>query len=246
MTSSIETPFPAALPQTPVPAPAAEGATSAPTADSATSATSPSSASHRRRGRRPAGADTRATILASARRLFASRGYDAVSLRSIARDADVDPALVHHYFEGKPAVFAASLMTAEANPTHRLALIAQVPHQEVGHTIVKVFVELWDNPAQKSAAKGILQTAMTPDEGVRPFREFLVSEVLSKLPAHGADGVADPRRSELMASQLIGLALSRYVLQLPNIVAATPEQLADWVGPGLQRYLDDPLDSADR
>ncbi|MEL4505487.1 TetR family transcriptional regulator [Luteococcus sp. H138] len=237
MSSIPESPSAPVLPETAVPAP--ESPTSA---TSPGSATSPSSASRRRRGRRPAGADTRATILASARRLFATRGYDAVSLRSIARDADVDPALVHHYFDGKPAVFAASLMTAESNPSSRLALIAQAPHDEVGRTIVKVFVELWDNPAQKSAAKGIIQTAMTPDEGVRPFREFLVSEVLSKLPAHGPDGAVDPRRSELMASQLMGLAMTRYVLQLPAIVNASPAQLADWVGPSVQRYLDDRLD----
>ncbi|MEL4357755.1 MULTISPECIES: TetR/AcrR family transcriptional regulator [unclassified Luteococcus] len=222
------------LPVTPVPAPVPA---------SPESASSPASA-RRRRGRRPAGADTRATILASARKLFATRGYDAVSLRSIARDADVDPALVHHYFEGKPAVFAASLMTAESNPTHRLALISQAPWDEVGHTIVKVFVELWDNPAQKSAARGIIQTAMTPDEGVRPFREFLVSEILAKLPTPDHEGRLDPRRGQLMVSQLMGLAMARYVLQLSEVVAATPDQLADWVGPTLQRYLDEPLEPA--
>lgn len=220
------------VPVTPVPEPSAT---------SADSPTSPGSPSRRRRGRRPAGADTRAQILTSARKLFAERGYDAVSLRAIARDADVDPALVHHYFEGKPAVFTASMLTAQVNPARRLAVILQAPHEEVGATVVRLFLDLWDDPEARSGVRTLLQLGMSPEESLRPVREFLVAEVLGKLPASGPDGVLDPRRAQLMASQLMGLGLTRYMLRLPALAAASTEDLVAWVGPTLQRYYEQPL-----
>lgn len=220
------------VPVTPVPEPSAT---------SGDSPASPASPSRRRRGRRPAGADTRAQILASARKLFAERGYDAVSLRAIARDADVDPALVHHYFEGKPAVFTASVLTAQANPVRRMAAVLQAPHEEVGATIVRLFLDLWEDPEARSGVRSLLQLGLSPEESLRPVREFLIAEVLAKLPASGADGVLDPRRAQLMASQLMGLGLARYIMRLPEMAAADTEDLVAWVGPTLQRYYEQPL-----
>lgn len=228
-------------PVTPVPEPT----TTTTSATSAVGAASPSSPSRRRRGRRPAGADTRSQILASARQLFSERGYDAVSLRAIARGADVDPALVHHYFEGKPAVFTASMLTLKTHPAHGLATIAQTPHDEVGAAVVRVFLGLWEDPEARAGMRGLLDLALTTEEGLRPLREFLVTEILGKLPASGDDGVLDPRRAQLMSSQLLGLAMARYALCLPAMANATADELVAWAGPTLQRYYEEPLEAMD-
>src|SRR4051812_50222767 len=79
------------------------------------------------RGRRPGGVDTRAAIVEAARKSFAAKGYDKSSMRGIAREAGVDPALVHHYFEGKAGLFAATLDV----PVDPAELIARITSGDV-------------------------------------------------------------------------------------------------------------------
>ena len=97
------------------------------------------------RGRRPGGEDTRAAIITAARSEFARRGYVGTSLRGIAREAKVDPKLVHHYFDGKSALFA-EVLAFPVNPAVLVEQIAAVPRAQLGETLARVFLSVWDTP----------------------------------------------------------------------------------------------------
>jgi hypothetical protein len=45
------------------------------------------------------------------------------------------------------------------------------------------------------------------------------------------------RRASLVAGQLFGLVLVRYILRLKPIATMRPAEVARWIGPTIQRYL---------
>lgn len=156
----------------------------------------------------------------------------------MARQADVDPALVHHYFDGKPELFSAAVIQRMVNPTRSLDDIADVDPSEAGARIVAAFLDVWDDPRAQGGFESMLRVAMTPEVGIRPFREFLVAELLGRLPAIDEGGPRSDVRAQLIASQLLGMALARYVVRLPEIEQASRDELVAWVGPTIQRYVD--------
>jgi AcrR family transcriptional regulator len=198
------------------------------------------------RGRRPGGADTRAVILDAARSEFAGLGYDTTSLRGIARRAEVDPALVHHYFGGKAQLFAA-VMDIPADPAVLIARITEGPREQVGEGLVRTFLAVWDSPEGRPRFQALMRAAVTHDEATRMLREFLTREIFGKvvrgLAAGGeaGEGGAVPAdlelRAGLAASQMVGLAMMRYIVEFPAVVNASHDDLARLVGPTIQRYL---------
>ena len=191
-----------------------------------------------RRGRRAAGSDTRADILEAARGLFATNGYDGTSLRAIAREAGVDPALVHHYFDGKDALFAASvnLDALPMAPHTIIAAVAEGPPDELGARIVRTFLATWDEPERRAQLVAVLRSAMANETASTVLRDFLAREVFGRMATIA--GAPDAERAgALVGAQLAGLALGRYVLAFPGLADAAPEALVAAVGPTLQRYL---------
>ena len=195
----------------------------------------------RKRGRRPAGEDTRALILAAAREEFATKGYAAASLRAVARGAGVDPALVHHYFHGKEDLFTATL-DAPANPAALLGgVLAESDGLEgVGAQVVATFLRVWDDPDAQTRLRAMLRNALDHEAALQALREYVVGDVLGRIGARMPPEEA-PLRMSLVGSQLVGLAVGRYVVGLPGLVSATPEELVASVGPTLQRYLTGPV-----
>lgn len=192
------------------------------------------------RGRRPGGADTRAGIVTAARAEFAENGYDATSLRAVARRAEVDPALVHHYFGGKPQLFAA-VMDVPADPAALVDRIVAGPREQVGESLVRTFLALWDSPEGRPRFQALIRAAVSHDDATRMLREFLTREIFGRVTAAMAadgDSAADLElRAGLAASQMIGVAMMRYVVEFPAVVAASHDELVAQVGPTLQRYL---------
>lgn len=193
------------------------------------------------RGRRPGDAEqTRAAILEAARREFAAKGYDATSLRGIARGAGVDPALVHHYFAGKADVFTHAL-SLPVNIPERVRELLELPRDRIGENIVAAFLTLWDEPATREQLQGLIRAAVTEPQVGRMLREFIVRGALE--PVAAALGRPDPElAAAAAAAQMVGLALFRYVVPHPPLVGSAPADLARLVGPTIQRYLTgDPL-----
>lgn len=201
----------------------------------------------RPRGRRPAGADTRGQIVDAARAEFGERGYEAASLRAVARRAGVDSALVHHYFEGKAQLFA-EVMTVPADPRALIDRVIAGPRDQVGAALVGTFFAIWDTPEGSIRFNGLIRSVLTHEEAARMVREFLLAEVFARVArafaAPGEEPEAVQRRAALAAAQLVGMAMLRYAVRQPALAEADPAQLAELLAPVLQGYLVPALDPA--
>ena len=195
------------------------------------------------RGRRPGGTDTRAAILAAARTDFAEQGYDATSVRGVARRAEVDPALVHHYFGGKAALFA-TVMDIPADPAALIAAVVRGPRERVGENLVRTFLGVWDSEEGRERFQALIRSAVTHHEATVMLREFLTREVFGRVLRELSPDGRPPHelelRAGLAASQMVGLAVMRYIVEFPAVASATHDELATMLGPTIQQYLAPP------
>jgi AcrR family transcriptional regulator len=188
-------------------------------------------------GRRPGGHDTRGEILAVSRHDFAARGFDATSVRAIASDAGVDPALVHHYFGSKEQLFVAAMDLA-VDPTFELARIMAADSATIGQNLVRLQLAAWGAEGGRESMLALVRSATSNEAAAAMLREFLGSALLSRMdPAFG--GAPDARlRAEAAASHLVGLAFARYVVRLPALAEAPDDELVRLVGAAVQTYFD--------
>lgn len=187
-----------------------------------------------RPGRRPGPTETREAILAAARELFGERGYDGATIRAIAGQAGVDPALVHHFFGNKEQVFVAT-MRVPINPAEAVSTIAEGPREEVGERVVRYFINLWRDPDGLSSFLGLVRSAMTNERAAAMMRQFLGQTLLGRLAA-ALD--VPPLRAEAAMSHMIGMTLMRYVLRLEPLASAGEDEVVGIVAPVIQRYFD--------
>jgi AcrR family transcriptional regulator len=193
----------------------------------------------RRRGRRPGNSGSRDAILTAARAAFARDAYARASLRAIAREADVDPALISHYFGSKAGLFIAATDWPFDPDEGRRATLAG-GRDDVGRRLAEFFFGTWSVPERRISVLGLLQTAFADPTVAALLREFFVDEVFEPLLTElGADQV--PLRAGLLASQLHGIILSRYVLDVLSQEAIDDATVIDAIAPTLQRYAVGPL-----
>ena len=189
-----------------------------------------------RRGRREGATESREHILATARRLFAEHGFDGTSLRQIAREASVDPAMIHHFFKGKDELFALSV-ALPADPARVLEGVDQHDPEHRAEAIVRAVLKLWESPAQHSLVAFIRGTIGSRAKTLL-LREVVTRTVISRIMA----GVPGPPeevalRGNLVATQVVGVMLVRYVVRLEPLASASPEDVVRLVAPNVQRYL---------
>jgi len=188
-------------------------------------------------GRRPGNQDTRGLIIAAARDAFAAKGFAGASMRGIAAEAGVNAALIHHYFESKQQLYLATVALPLGFP-ELLEQVAAGDRVDLGERLVRTVLGLWDSENQPSLVAAI-RTALTDPALTRSVGEFLTLEVIGRvlrrddLPPEEAN-----RRAGLVASQVLGLVIGRYVLRLPALVNRRTEDLVADVGPTVQRYVD--------
>jgi AcrR family transcriptional regulator len=191
------------------------------------------------RGRRPGGPDTRGEILAAARGSFAARGFDRTTIRAVAAEAGVDPALVHHYFGSKEDLFLAALEI----PVDPRMLIPQAFADGLdgaGERLLRTFLGVWDAPENKQALVAFVRTAFVVDEAAELLRNGMARVVLGAvIPQLKPVGDAEVRAT-LVASQMAGLVMARYVLRIEPLASLPLESLVGWIGPNIQRYIDGP------
>ena len=190
------------------------------------------------RGRRRGAPDTRAEILASARTLFAERGFAGTSVRAIAASAGVDPALVHHYYGSKDDLFLAALQIP-VDPRELLAPVVAQGVDGAAERLLRVFLGVWDDPVHRLPLLGLVRSSLEP-AGERLIREGFVPVVL--VPVGAGLGIDHPEvRMPLVASQILGLVLVRYVLMVEPVASMSAEQVVAHFAPGIQRFLAEPL-----
>jgi AcrR family transcriptional regulator len=194
----------------------------------------------RRSGRRPGNQDTRSSILDAARAAFAEKGYDQASIRMIAAGAGVDPALVHHYFGTKEKLFLAA-MNAPINPGELIPQALAGPREQAGERLVRTALGVWDSTAG-AAAVGMFRSALSNEWTARLLREFVVTQILRRAVSElVVDPDEAPLRSSLVATQIAGMMVARYVLKIEPLASADPETLVAAIGPNVQRFLADPM-----
>ncbi|HEY5169319.1 MAG TPA: TetR family transcriptional regulator [Thermoleophilia bacterium] len=196
----------------------------------------------RRSGRRPGESSTREGILEAARASFAEHGYDRATIRDIASRAEVDPALVIHYFGSKEALFTEALQLP-VQPGEVLARGMAAGPDQIGATVVRTFLEAWEPPETRVRLMAMLRSALTNDAAMGMIRDLLVREVFG--PITEALGVPDAQlRATLVGSQLIGLSVMRYIGHIEPLASATVDELVAALGPTVQRYLTGDLGAA--
>jgi AcrR family transcriptional regulator len=199
-----------------------------------------------RPGRRPGKVDTRAEIVTAARAAFAELGYQGASMRGIAKRAGVDPALVHHYFADKAALFV-DTMALPMDPRQVQAQVTAGGHGFSGERLVERFLAQWEMgpPGAGSSSFVTLVQAMaaspTTADAVRQF----LSERITTVGRPGDDDDTERRRRALISSQLLGVAWARYVMRVEPIASAERAEVARWVGPTIDRYAHDDLPAPD-
>jgi len=189
------------------------------------------------RGRRPGAPDTRAAILAAARHRFAANGFARTSVRSVAAEAGVDPALVHHYFGTKDELFLAALELPVDPRKVLLPAVAAGGLDDAAERILRAFLSVWDDPDIQVRLVAAFRSVLDADaDGERLLREGFLPVVLG--PVGEALGIDRPElRMPLVASQVLGLIMLRYVIAVEPLASLPGDDVVTIYAPTLQRYL---------
>lgn len=171
---------------------------------------------------------TRAGILAAARERFAADGYERATIRAIAADAAIDPAMVMRYFGNKEKLFAAA-----AEFDLRMPDFSALPREQVGAALTNHFLDRWEDD---ESLKALLRASVTNEVAAERMRQ-LFADQLAPVLKNLADPTEAATRAGLVATQALGFALCRYVLALPPVAALTRPQAVAWLGPTITRYL---------
>lgn len=170
---------------------------------------------------------TKAVILAAAREQFAKAGFERATIRAIAADANIDPSMVMRYFGNKDRLFAAA-----ADLDLEIPDLSDTPGDQLGARLVGYFMDRWE---RDEALVVLLRSSTTNSEAAQRMQAIFAGQLL---PVVAKINSTEPaRRAALIATQTLGLALCRYVLQLPPIVAMSRDEIVAWLGPTVQRYL---------
>ncbi|MEW2384172.1 TetR family transcriptional regulator [Micromonospora sp. NPDC047707] len=172
---------------------------------------------------------TRAAILRSARARFAADGYDRATIRAIAADARIDPSMVMRYYGSKEGLFAAA-----AEFDLRLPDLTQVPPDRFGEALVRHFLDRWEGDETLAA---LLRAASANPGAAERIRGIFADQLTEAVATFGAGPETTARRAGLVASQILGLAFTRYIVRLPPVVEMDRAEVVAWVGPTIQRYL---------
>ncbi|MER6381977.1 TetR/AcrR family transcriptional regulator [Streptomyces sp. NPDC001118] len=175
---------------------------------------------------------TRTAILDAARERFAADGYERATIRAIAKDARIDPSMVMRYFGSKEGLFAAAVAL-----DLRLPDLTRLAREDVGRTLVGHFLDLWEENEELTA---VLRVGATNEAGAERMQGIFRDQLLPVARQVCPDPEQVPARAALCAAQLLGLALTRYVLRIPPARELVREELLAWLGPTVQRYLTAP------
>jgi len=180
-----------------------------------------------------------ARILIAARGEFAQNGWAGTTIRAVARTADVDPALVYHYFASKEA-----LLDAATTPPQRwledVAKTWGTPVGDLGAALLKLMLGAWADDEIGPVLRAVLLTA-AHDESTREKLRRVVEGQLMGVSQLGVDEQDRKKRSGLVSSQIMGLAMMRYVWKIEPVATMSDDELVAAVAPNLQRYIEDGL-----
>lgn len=172
---------------------------------------------------------TKAAILEAARERFAADGYERATIRAIARDAGIDPSMVMRYYGNKEGLFAAASEIELGLPE-----LGGLPGKHIGAALVAHFLDRWEADEVLTA---LLRVGVTNAAGAERVRTIFAEQLVPVAAGVCPEPADAPRRAALVSSQILGMAMARYVLRFPPAVAMSREEVIAWLAPTLQRYL---------
>ncbi|YAL83507.1 TetR family transcriptional regulator [Dermacoccaceae bacterium W4C1] len=193
-----------------------------------------SSSRGRGRPRSQEGVDRREAIITEARRQFSQKGFAGTSVRGIGREVGVDPSLIHHYFGDKQGLLVAVLDLPVDAPA-KLAEVLTGPEDGLAERVIRTFLESWDG--HRPAFAALVRSNLGESATDMPVVGFLDGVLIERV-AQRLEGDLLRLRADLFASAVLGLGISRYVLQLEPLASASPAQVAALHGPALQRLVE--------
>lgn len=177
-------------------------------------------------------AATRSAILTAARKLLAEQGYEATTIRAVAAEVGVDPSMVMRYYGSKAGLFSAAVETDLF-----LDKIPQVPRSQLGAAMARHFISRWEGELSDEALTLLLRSAATNEDAAAQMRVIFDSQITKFVRDFTGGGADAARRAALVSSQMLGLALTRYVLKLRPVTGMDVTALVESVAPVLQYYL---------
>jgi len=179
---------------------------------------------------------TRANILDAARHRFASDGFHRATVRAIAADAGIDPSMVMRYYGSKDGLFSAA-----ADLDLQLPDLASVPREQLGETLVRHWVERWEGGSSDELLIVVFRSAITNEAAAERLRTVFGAQVAKAVGTIVDDRAEAATRAGLVSTQMLGLALCRYILRLAPVGALDLDTLLATVSDTVQRYLTGPL-----
>ena len=177
---------------------------------------------------------TKLRIQQAAAKLFASRSFETVSTRAIAKEAGVDAALIHHYFGSKEGLFQA-VLNAAIRPEQLEALVVSESPDDWGRQLVRAADKVWTSPAAP-ALKAVVRRVLVGHEGM--LREFVTRSLLNRFLSHIKGPEPEQRlRASLIGSQMAGLVIARHIVGIEPLASLSTDEVADLIGPVLQHYI---------
>ena len=176
----------------------------------------------------------RARILIAARKIFAADGYEGATIRAIAADASINPSMVIRYYGSKEGLFA-----AVAKLDFKASSLTGVPVAHLGEALVRHVLDLWDDPKEGAALAAMMRASITNEAA----RERIVAQFAGQVAGlFAAIGPAALPAAPFIATQILGLTITRYIWRIPFIVALQKDVVVKKVGRTVQRYLDDAVE----
>jgi AcrR family transcriptional regulator len=181
---------------------------------------------------------SRARILDAAREMLANRGYEATTIRAVAKAAGIDPSMVMRYYGSKEGLFAAAV-----NVDLLLPSAAELPPAQLGEIFARHVVARWEGDLSDEFIRLLLRSAGTNAAAAEQFRVIFEQQVLSFVASIAGGDPQTSRRAAMLSSQVLGLCYCRYILELPAVVELDSETIVASLAPVLQHYLTGDLDA---
>jgi AcrR family transcriptional regulator len=197
-----------------------------------------SRAPSKRTGRRAGTTVTRDQIADAARSQFAELGYERATFRSIAAAAGVDPALVVHFFGSKEELFR-TVMELPPAIADAIVQIAQGPREQIGRRLAGLVIGAMESPATRALLIGRIRSASSHPDAAALVRETVGRDVARLTSAITED--QPEKRAVLVGTQLVGIAVSRYIVRVEPLASLPPDEVIDLIAPTFQHYLAEPL-----
>jgi AcrR family transcriptional regulator len=192
----------------------------------------------KRRGRRQGEPVSRDVVLSAAKQRFATAGYEKTTLRAIAQDAHVDPSMVLYLFGSKEELFRESLRLILDPDVLVAALTGEADDDpDIGTRMVRTYLRIWEAPDTAASMRAMLQSATSNSDAHEAFRDFMQNYVLTAVSGVLGGGEQARLRAMLAASQLVGVAILRYVMQVAPLTTLSGDEIERLIAPTLTRYL---------